>query len=500
MLTDAIEKKETTFGEKPVSLSFDPAKIAFFDSHPIHCLSSPSTQIETGSNRDVRSEIKIPSCDSIFPSLTKQQAPPKLFTPDIFKSSFVDPALRHVKKKSVKKCALNLRLSSPNSTVKQNELKNASSNTFDAVKFLENGYADFNSMKRVRNTQETDALKMDASSYTQQQAENVADSGEKDNKTVTVWFEPRTETSRTPSLETLFDELQPPPAIEWWDMEWLMPINFETAKALEFKPTIKSYTPFVVYGQDIDMPNSSNYKIDVQTALNTSEKCTTFLDAKKKRKKEKRRRRKEKAEAQRVAIRQGKIEPPPPKLTMKNINEILRHRKMGYLDPTAREKLVMEDQARRIRSHEERNASKKLSKEERSEKTRLKRTREASTQKILSIFKVLLSETNRNAHIHKIVLNGRHLHITGVALFVAMQGVVILEAGQKPTAKMHRLMVHRMKDKISTSLVFQGVLSQARFKGFERREFSHGLTARMYLRDRGYESAWETSQRNMMQN
>jgi len=227
-------------------------------------------------------------------------------------------------------------------------------------------------------------------------------------------------------------------------------------------------------------------------------------------KKERMQRRKQRTLERRRAIQNGESKQAPPRLTIDNIRAVLENnnRRAGKKnqplpDPTTLEQMVNEDLDRRMSNHEARNATNKLSKEDRSKKKREKHEREAEEGLTLTAFRVALTCADLKKDIWSVTTNATQLHITGAFVRVGLFGLILVEGGRKPTSKMDSLITRRIPEqqkKRNDSAkdwggvrVFHGSVTTHRFEDFADREFSDEALAMAYLKDRRCDGFWDTA-------
>lgn len=169
----------------------------------------------------------------------------------------------------------------------------------------------------------------------------------------------------------------------------------------------------------------------------------------KERKKARKRRREQKQQELRDLQAVGLIEPPEPRLTLSNFIRVMGDQ--AYVDPSQMERTVQEQVQKRQLAHLERNAAKKLTKEQRWEKRHNKIAKDASTTEnstgAIHIALFYVKNASHPYHRTKIDLNAQQLDITGgvVECDVPNMACVICEGGPKAIQKYTRLMLVRMK-------------------------------------------------------
>ena len=249
---------------------------------------------------------------------------------------------------------------------------------------------------------------------------------------------------------------------------------------------------------------------------------------KKELKKARKRRREEKQRELQDLQAAGLIPAPEPRLTLQNFIKVMGDQ--AYVDPSQMERKVMEQVQKRQIAHLERNAAKKLTKEQRSEKKRSKVSKDATPSSNASgaIHVALFYVKNASHPYHrtKLDLNAQQLSITGGVLECDFPNVscVICEGGPKAIKKYQRLMLVRMKwrgpddgddedsddddneindqdeskpkktkfDKDNRcELVWTGLANKRQFKGFIFQHCETSAQARKILKTKGVGQYWD---------
>eukprot|EP00759_Apiculatamorpha_spiralis_P025774 PhF_6_TR29114/c0_g1_i1/m.42483/K12843/PRPF3, PRP3; U4/U6 small nuclear ribonucleoprotein PRP3 len=185
-------------------------------------------------------------------------------------------------------------------------------------------------------------------------------------------------------------------------------------------------------------------------------------------------------------VKHGDLAPNAPRLKLSNVQDVLRCQGITEtLGPTELENMVLADQAARREKHEQHNEEHKLSREDRSEKRRMQNALNAEKDLQLSVYRITLAGPERGKHIWKIRENATQLHITGAIVQIGFNdfGMVIVEAGAKPSKHMRSLITRRIGD-INGVEVFHGPITAHRFEDFSLRKFQNVETAKEYLKDK----------------
>ncbi|KAK2495318.1 hypothetical protein MC885_016170 [Smutsia gigantea] len=195
------------------------------------------------------------------------------------------------------------------------------------------------------------------------------------------------------------------PEIEWWD-SYIIPNGFDLI-------SIDSDTP-VTLG--------------------------VYL-TKKEQKKLRRQTRREAQKELQEKVRLGLMPPPEPKVRISNLMRVLGTE--AVQDPTKVEAHVRAQMAKRQKAHEEANAARKLTAEQRKVK-KIKKLKEDISQGVhISVYRV--RNLSNPAKKFKIEANAGQLYLTGVVVLHKDVNVVVVEGGPKAQKKFKRLMLHRIK-------------------------------------------------------
>jgi U4/U6 small nuclear ribonucleoprotein PRP3 len=112
-------------------------------------------------------------------------------------------------------------------------------------------------------------------------------------------------------------------------------------------------------------------------------------------------------------------------------------------DPTKIEEYVRNQMAKRQKTHQEHNESRKLTDAERAAKKTKKLSENTTTGVNVSVYRVKdLSDPSVK---FKVETNCNQLQMTGIILLAKNINVVIVEGGPKQQKKFKRLMLHRIK-------------------------------------------------------
>ncbi|KAL1505948.1 hypothetical protein ABEB36_005391 [Hypothenemus hampei] len=221
------------------------------------------------------------------------------------------------------------------------------------------------------------------------------------------------------------------PEMEWWDSV-ILHDNLETLNQ-QGKIAIKhdSINNLVEHPTQIRCPTDPIKPVYMPVFL-----------TKKERKKLRRQNRREMWKEEQEKIRLGLEPPPEPKLRISNLMRALGTE--AVQDPTKIEAHVREQMAKRQKAHEDANAARKLTAEQKRDKKIKKLKEDTSLGVKVAVFRVL--------HLHelaakkfKVETNAKQLYMTGCVVLYPDCCVVVVEGGPKQMKKYKRLMLNRIK-------------------------------------------------------
>ena len=186
------------------------------------------------------------------------------------------------------------------------------------------------------------------------------------------------------------------------------------------------------------------------------------------RKKLRRRAKLDKIREQQQLQRQGLIPPPPPKLRLSNLMDVLVRESVA--EPSEMERRVREEMRERQEQHERRNKEKKLTTEQRKEKAKRKMREKTAAEgglvgTLVAVYAVRRGLTSRRAR-YLLDVNTAQCNLSGLAVMVRQSGdgaaavsrtggamsederngvsVLAVEGGPKGHRRFRRLMLHRI--------------------------------------------------------
>ncbi|XP_072316515.1 U4/U6 small nuclear ribonucleoprotein Prp3 [Eucyclogobius newberryi] len=220
------------------------------------------------------------------------------------------------------------------------------------------------------------------------------------------------------------------PHIEWWD-SYIMPSNKEYASDTKFKELeLFGVTNLVEHPAQIKPP------VDTDKAVTLGVYLT-----KKEQKKLRRQTRREGQKELQEKVRLGLMPPPEPKVRISNLMRVLGTE--AVQDPTKVEAHVRAQMAKRQKAHEEANAARKLTSEQRKEK-KVKKLKEDLTDGVhISVYRI--RNLQNPAKKFKVEANANQLYLTGTVVMHKDSNIVVVEGGPKSQKKFKKLMMHRIK-------------------------------------------------------
>uniref|UniRef100_A0A8D3CAD1 U4/U6 small nuclear ribonucleoprotein Prp3 n=1 Tax=Scophthalmus maximus TaxID=52904 RepID=A0A8D3CAD1_SCOMX len=209
------------------------------------------------------------------------------------------------------------------------------------------------------------------------------------------------------------------PNLEWWDT-YILPFNLE----------LFGVTNLVEHPAQISPP------VDTDKAVTLGVYLT-----KKEQKKLRRQTRREAQKEVQERVRLGLMPPPEPKVRISNLMRVLGTE--AVQDPTKVEAHVRAQMAKRQKAHEEANAARKLTSEQRKEK-KVKKLKEDITDGVhIAVYRI--RNLQNPAKKFKVEANANQLYLTGTVVLHRDVNLVVVEGGPKSQKKFKRLMMHRIK-------------------------------------------------------
>lgn len=289
-----------------------------------------------------------------------------------------------------------------------------------------------------------------------------------------------------PKVETQVEEI---PNVEWWDSVVLTNDSYVEDEEGKIPLKESAITNLVEHPIQVRPPSEP-----LKPAY-----MPVFL-TKKERKKLRRQNRREAWKEEQEKIRLGLEPPPEPKLRISNLMRVLGTE--AVQDPTKIEAHVKAQMAKRQKAHEEANASRRLTDEQRREKRVRKLQEDTSLGVVVSVYRV--RELTNSSKRFKVEMNAKQLYMTGCVVLFKDCNVVVVEGGVKQQGKYKRLMLHRIKweedalknpsEKAKNNqcvLIWEGVVVQRTFNDFKFKACATEKLARDHFKKHGVEHYWD---------
>lgn len=220
------------------------------------------------------------------------------------------------------------------------------------------------------------------------------------------------------------------PNIEWWD-SYVWPSN------LPITPDSKiDNMDFFGITSLVEHPAQMRPPVDTDKPVTLGVYLT-----KKEQKKLRRQTRREGQKEVQEKVRLGLMPPPEPKVRISNLMRVLGTE--AVQDPTKVEAHVRAQMAKRQKAHEEANAARKLTAEQRKEK-KVKKLKEDLTDGVhIAVYRIRYLQNP--AKKFKVEANANQLYLTGTVVLHKDVNIVVVEGGPKSQKKFKKLMMHRIK-------------------------------------------------------
>uniref|UniRef100_A0A673MDR8 U4/U6 small nuclear ribonucleoprotein Prp3 n=1 Tax=Sinocyclocheilus rhinocerous TaxID=307959 RepID=A0A673MDR8_9TELE len=220
------------------------------------------------------------------------------------------------------------------------------------------------------------------------------------------------------------------PQIEWWD-SYILPFHID----------LSAHTNF----DEVEMHGVTNlveHPIQMAPLVDTDKPVTlgVYL-TKKEQKKLRRQTRREAQKELQEKVRLGLMPPPEPKVRISNLMRVLGTE--AVQDPTKVEAHVRAQMAKRQKAHEEANAARKLTAEQRKEKKVKKLKEDLSHGVHIAVYRI--RNLHNPAKKFKVEANANQLYLTGTVVLHRDVNIVVVEGGPKAQKKFKRLMLNRIK-------------------------------------------------------
>ncbi|XP_076338997.1 pre-mRNA processing factor 3 [Tachypleus tridentatus] len=295
----------------------------------------------------------------------------------------------------------------------------------------------------------------------------------------------------TPKKEIKEGEI---PDLEWWDRYIIKGESYESIERSEklSDEIFEGITNFVEHPTQMKAPTDPMKPTHLPVYL-----------TKKERKKLRRQNRREAWKEKQEKIRIGLEPPPEPKVRLSNLMRVLGTQ--AVQDPTKIEQHVREQMAKRQKAHEEANAARKLTVEQRREKKVKKLKEDTSLGNHVTVYRIL--NLTNPAKKFKVEMNSKQLFMTGCVVLYRNVNVVVVEGGPKQQKKFKQLMMHRIKwneeqatkdgtdkgEKIDNRclLVWEGTVKNRSFGEMKFKVCPTESFAREHFKKHGVEHYWD---------
>ncbi|XP_023316106.1 U4/U6 small nuclear ribonucleoprotein Prp3 [Trichogramma pretiosum] len=291
-----------------------------------------------------------------------------------------------------------------------------------------------------------------------------------------------------PKTEALSEEV---PNVEWWDSV-ILQTDYENADSNDINEVIRvsTITNLVEHPAQMRPPTEPSKPMYMPVFL-----------TKKERKKLRRQNRREAWKEEQEKIRLGLEPPPEPKLRISNLMRVLGNE--AVQDPTKIEAHVKQQMAKRLKAHEDANAARRLTADQRREKKARKIKEDTSLGVHVAVFRIrdLINNASKK---FKVETNAKQLYLTGCVMLFRDCNVVVVEGGQKQLSKYKRLMLHRIKweeDQVKDTdgndvpnkcvLVWEGTCKQRHFGDIKFKVCPIEKMAREHFKKHQVEQYWD---------
>uniref|UniRef100_H3CRJ8 U4/U6 small nuclear ribonucleoprotein Prp3 n=1 Tax=Tetraodon nigroviridis TaxID=99883 RepID=H3CRJ8_TETNG len=219
------------------------------------------------------------------------------------------------------------------------------------------------------------------------------------------------------------------PNVEWWD-SFILPSNIILSETNFDQVELFGVTNLVEHPAQIRPPVDTNKQVTLGVYL-----------TKKEQKKLRRQTRREAQKEVQEKVRLGLMPPPEPKVRISNLMRVLGTE--AVQDPTKVEAHVRAQMAKRQKAHEEANAARKLTAEQRKEKKVKKLKEDLSDGVHIAVYRI--RNLQNPAKKFKVEANANQLYLTGTVVLHKDVNLVVVEGGPKSQKKFKRLMLHRIE-------------------------------------------------------
>uniref|UniRef100_A0A673W0M9 U4/U6 small nuclear ribonucleoprotein Prp3 n=1 Tax=Salmo trutta TaxID=8032 RepID=A0A673W0M9_SALTR len=292
------------------------------------------------------------------------------------------------------------------------------------------------------------------------------------------------------------------PIIEWWD-SYILPSNIDLPLH-HFPDFLSTETNFVTM-ELFGVTNLVEHPAQISPPVDTDKPGVTLgvYLTKKEQKKLRRQTRREGQKELQEKVRLGLMPPPEPKVRISNLMRVLGTE--AVQDPTKVEAHVRAQMAKRQKAHEEANAARKLTTEQRKEKKVKKLKEDLSLGVHISVYRI--RNLHNPAKKFKVEANANQLYLTGTVVLHRDVNMVVVEGGPKAQKKFKRLMLSRIKweehnskrddadDETKKnnrcSLVWEGTAKERNYGEMKFKQCPTENMAREHFKKHGTEHYWD---------
>ncbi|KAK0086294.1 hypothetical protein PV325_001839 [Microctonus aethiopoides] len=288
-----------------------------------------------------------------------------------------------------------------------------------------------------------------------------------------------------PKIESLNEDI---PNVEWWDSVILSSGYSDINEPAQIKNA--TITNLVEHPTQMKPPTDPIKPIYMPV----------FLTHKERRKLRRQNRREAWKESQ-EKIRLGLEPPPEPKLRISNLMRVLGTE--AVQDPTKIEAHVRQQMAKRLKAHEDANAARRLTADQRREKKARKLKEDTTLGVHVAVYRIrdLINNASKK---FKVETNAKQYNLTGCVMLFRDCNVIVVEGGAKQLRHYHRLMMNRIKweeDIVKDNdgndvankciLIWQGTSKQRHFNDIKFKVCPIEKMAREYFKKHQVEHYWD---------
>lgn len=225
---------------------------------------------------------------------------------------------------------------------------------------------------------------------------------------------------------------QYPPVVEWWDRPYLKDRNYKNIGDESRLIYDNDIAPISIYIQHPVL-------IPPPWERHMPEAKPMYL-TKKELKRIRRNDRHEKQKDKQDRIKLGLDPPPPPKVKLSNLMNVLTNE--AIKDPTAVEMKVRDEVEERYQKHIQENEQRKLTKEDRLAKIQKQHEKDLEKGYHTTVFKI--DKLSNPKNFYKIDINAKQLELYGICLLNPKFNLIIVEGGAKSIKFYKKLLTQRI--------------------------------------------------------